>query len=439
MLREKVRFKKPKIRNLVKIERKKQNNDYLLTSIEIKDNKEYSECTFVPRVNKSFDHKNNHSENIHDKLYEENQSRNDRRERREINMSKKESLNCTFRPNTSRGGLRAKSFNFEKNNSKFLEKKKTNLLRLMLKKQKELDKEHSFIPKINLNSADNSPKNKPRFIKLNENHILKEQRLNAKRVKYFNENNKSHMSPIPRAKSSNFLTFSLTDGDKYYEKLFLDAKKMKNRKMNLSEKLFKKDHTFSPKINNNVEIKSSFKERNENIIKIKQELLNKIEEKKEKLHTKEEIDINNKNIVERLYIKEIEKIREKRGEDPELLKKLKKRHKIKFKEDIRLSKTSKTNFQNFEMNVKANSLDRNIPITINPPSDTNSELSVFRNQNKTEVFINSISNEEHSSRLPTPNSTILNSTTPSKLNPQKEIEKNFRSQALLTLLNKKNT
>jgi hypothetical protein len=164
------------------------------------------------------------------------------------------------------------------------------------------------------------------------------------------------------------LNISILNYSNYCDKLYEDATKMKNKKVNLSKEMYK-DITFKPKTNsdlNSIIVNSTFEERSNKLLQLKSELQNRLKEleneemKNKKVPTKKEVETNNKNVVDRLYQKEIDKIREKNekneGEKENVLKKLKNQHKIRFKDyKERVLANNGTDFEN-EQRESQNSL-----------------------------------------------------------------------------------
>lgn len=157
---------------------------------------------------------------------------------------------------------------------------------------------------------------------------------------------------------SKYREYSTTESKKglpdYYKKLYEDASKQQNKKLELTNNVFvEQGISFKPKINSNYPVSGSFDERNQKLIELKGRLLEKMinENVSKPALSKEKIDQNNKRVVERLYKKEIEKIKKKN--EPEIVSykdNLKKRHKISFKQKNLLKEQQADNKQNLNEN-----------------------------------------------------------------------------------------
>jgi hypothetical protein len=89
------------------------------------------------------------------------------------------------------------------------------------------------------------------------------------------------------------------------------------------------EYSFTPNINDNIKINSSFTERNERLAKLKKnviETLEKVKGTKSRSKSKKPTE-KEKVLIDRLYTKDVEKIREKN----KVLNELRKDHKIKFR------------------------------------------------------------------------------------------------------------
>ncbi len=140
--------------------------------------------------------------------------------------------------------------------------------------------------------------------------------------------------------------------DYIFNKLYKDAEKLRMKKVILSNEIYSDKHgiTFQPKVNNNPKyyVESNFEEREQNHIinrqiKIRRMIKERYEQSpfhgnKSRTLSKEERDNNTKNIVDRLYNRQIAKLKEykekKIEEDKKAEKELKKREKSKDEIEI---------------------------------------------------------------------------------------------------------
>jgi hypothetical protein len=144
------------------------------------------------------------------------------------------------------------------------------------------------------------------------------------KAKRFDEQRRGSLSS-----SHSVSNLSLPLSERRYEKLYNDAAVFKDNKIKALDVIYKKNgYTFSPKVNDNIKISSNFYERNDNFINAKKEILQENENKiKEKEIQKPKFNKNQANvIIERLYTKGIEKIREKNN-----LNYMRDERKIKFR------------------------------------------------------------------------------------------------------------
>jgi hypothetical protein len=148
------------------------------------------------------------------------------------------------------------------------------------------------------------------YIRLNEDSKIRENKIKSKRYEEQRSFSKSH--------SVSNLSPPLSE--RRYEKLYNNGAVHKENKIKALEDIFKKNgYTFSPKINNNIKINSDFYERNANFINAKKEILQEYEMKIKEGERQDKSPKFDKNqeklIIERLYIKDLEKIREKNKSD----------------------------------------------------------------------------------------------------------------------------
>jgi len=143
---------------------------------------------------------------------------------------------------------------------------------------------------------------------------------------------------------------------KIYEKLYNEADKLKVKKMILSNEIYSEKYgiTFQPKTtkNSKYDPRLNFYERDENFLKSKKENLERMRREKSEKElssirksrtlSKDERDLHTKNIVERLYKKQIEKLKDienKRSEE-EKKAELELKQRKKSKEEIQIHNKS---------------------------------------------------------------------------------------------------
>jgi hypothetical protein len=356
----------------------------ILTSRDILELNELKECTFSPKINNTVNDCQKIRENsfdYSDKLYQLHKIQHEKQNLKLIKQLENESKQCTFKPeinqmNRSRS-LSSIRYNkkinkntFSENLINFEKRKQEKMLSLYVKKMKDFETVHTFEPKItayNSCSPSNTltttiPKiqtlsNTPRYIKLNQDYESRKQKLLKKKEILQHEfNDKNPMIKLRSKSFSNLNSFnsSSLNNSNYFEKLYEDANKIKNKKMSLISNA-QLEYGFQPQINKKSSklVNTSFKDRNEKLIKLKDELKNKIENeesqnKRRSMLSKEDIEKNNRTVVDRLYTKEIEKMKnskkiavkvplrkssknEKEKEKDNLIHKIKEDHIIKFK------------------------------------------------------------------------------------------------------------
>lgn len=338
---------------------------------------------------------------------------------------------------------------------------------LHLTNQKELDKNYSFTPKVqnfnisynnnfnnNINQSSNKDKDKeietlsidyvPRHIALNEDYNQRQINLQNIRLNMMRQvkakANLRHSSRSPNPEYVNYYS----NFNNYYEKLHEDANILKDKKRILYEST-SKEHSFQPYINSNIKINSTFEERNSKLLSIKKELANKIKDlekvegigKKENKLTKEEKEQSNKYIIENLYLKDIEKIKERRtreekANEDNLLKNLKKKHKIKFKKEKIMNFQDKLNISEEPMiteeikseEPKITQISQDVPETkinmqINQKTESDKVITMkdlgSRKESNTKLFSNIvIPVPEINENCKSPVSSALNSSRKSR-------------------------
>ena len=264
-----------------------------------------------------------------------------------------------------------------------------------------------------------------------------------------------------------------------YEKLHGYAGKIKNNKIMLACEIYSEKNglTFKPKINNNKKYNTTldFFERDKNFVKLKKENLTKLkQEKNEKeslilpiqiTKSKDEREINNKNIVDRLYKKEMEKIKEEKEKKIEEKKNLDKKN-SKTKDEIesnikrlvkrlysdQIKKSKEKNLT--EKDLEINDLEENNNFStiknknekINPKKHEKKYVSPLKNddnllkklkkEHKIKFNKNDFLTDRKSIQIISPDNLLkdVNKESPNKIKSEKK-EKNILFQSL----NKKNS
>jgi hypothetical protein len=174
---------------------------------------------------------------------------------------------------------------------------------LVFDAQKRLEQEFTYKPHINKNArADNVSV----YIRLNQDSKIRENKIKAMRL----EEQRSF------SKSNSISNLSPPLSERRYEKLYNDGVVYKENKIKASDEIFKKNgYTFTPKINENIKITSNFYERNNNFINAKKEILQEFEKKMKENQNENKRPKYNKElanvIIERLYTKDIDKVRKR--------------------------------------------------------------------------------------------------------------------------------
>ena len=190
----------------------------------------------------------------------------------------------------------------------------------------------------------------------------------------------SRQRPLSHSHSKNYsdlLNYNYKDDDNKSYSIY------KMRKKELS-KLFNEKHPFIPKVNHNknIQIKSSFEERQEQFIKNKQRL-NKLKEEEE-LKQIEEFNKSNRNrtktnskeVIKRLYDKEAAKIKDRLKKEKE--------EKLSKKNVINWEKRKKDYKEKYPNDFKSKILKRNKILNINTSDDIQ-----HYNENEKDEFNNS--------------------------------------------------
>ena len=242
--------------------------------------------------------------------------------------------------NYNSNSLDLNNYNFYKNETKHLNKVNDKLLNLKIKRINDIEKDCTFIPETNKNYKIKSPNLEPRYIQLHNDAKIRQNNYEKLRDKYLKE--ETSQSIKTEHPNSN-----------YYKKLYNDALYYKEKEIE-NEKREKEKYSFSPEIfkNEKYVVKMPFHERRAKSIENKMKLLKKKEEKEKKEledmkknNVSKNKNINNKEMIDRLYSKEYEKIKEKIEKE-----KKEKEEKNKVKQIINWEKINNENkIKNYEL------------------------------------------------------------------------------------------
>ena len=300
--------------------------------------KEEEECTFSPRINNNFQlykkkpiQTTKHNSPLSSKISTKNSTQLNKNENsfsnNNKNMNNIISFNhidnkkkfFTIEPNNLNNSFKEK-YDFYQNEEKHLERVNDKILKMKMNKNINLEKNCTFKPKINKNYKLKKTNSES---KIYINKTSNNSKINNK----LNEENNSYSQTREKSDS------------KYYEKLYNDAQFYKEKELKY-EKIENEKYTFSPKLfkNNNYIVKMTFNERRNKSIENKMKLLKKkddeekkfLEEMKKNSVSKNK-NVNNKEVINRLYEKEYLKIKErleKEKKEKEIQKQKKKNYNL---------------------------------------------------------------------------------------------------------------
>lgn len=389
-----------------------------------------SECTFKPRILPASNHiysfsRGRSEENIFEHLHRNTRLNSERCKKKMIHHMINESKECTFTPSQHKRSLSFSNFMTQTKNYEL--RKRLNLMSMILKRQQQEESKYTFTPSVS-KSFDSSLPSIPRHVLLNREHFMKQERQRLRTLDYYQNVMAPHRNLRSRSSSTSSLTSSIPNYNA--NKLYEDARDYRFKKLDLAREYYK-SLTFKPQINER-EVQSTFEERNQKLVKLKKELQERgskeavKEERKSRKHlSKEEVEKNNKNVVERLYLKEMQKIREKqnlqRNENQEvspiritsktektdktsikahgsgkrdLLYKLRKEHSIKFKTEESAVKYT----ENTEENLKSEDLKLSkLSITDNKENENESQVNQDTNYLLYSKESNILVNQTHQS------------------------------------------
>ena len=268
------------------------------------------------------------------------------------------------------------------------------LFQLKMKRLYDIENKYSFNPQINkTNIKKNKIQETPRYIQLHNDAKIRKENNDRLRDKYLKEEMENLQIPN-KEKSQN---------SNYYKKLYNDAFYYKEREIE-NEKRENEKYSFSPQIykNNKYIVSMPFNQRRAESIERKNNLLKKKddEEKREldemkKNSVSKNVNSNSKEVIDRLYSKEYEKIKDriqKEKEEKELKNKKKQIinwDKVNYDNNTKYSDSKKKDLNKIDFSNKINNIineEKEIKIdsnknTIDEPFSSNSEEIPNNNNN----------------------------------------------------------
>ena len=268
------------------------------------------------------------------------------------------------------------------------------LFQLKMKRLYDIENKYSFNPQINkTNIKKNKIQETPRYIQLHNDAKIRKENNDRLRDKYLKEEMENLQIPN-KEKSQN---------SNYYKKLYNDAFYYKEREIE-NKKRENEKYSFSPQIykNNKYIVSMPFNQRRAESIERKNNLLKKKddEEKREldemkKNSVSKNVNSNSKEVIDRLYSKEYEKIKDriqKEKEEKELKNKKKQIinwDKVNYDNNTKYSDSKKKDLNKIDFSNKINNIineEKEIKIdsnknTIDEPFSSNSEEIPNNNNN----------------------------------------------------------
>ncbi len=250
----------------------------------------------------------------------------------EINLSNQKKISSSCLTNKTFNSINNNSYDFYNNQTSHLEKINEKIVNMKIEKINEIEQNCTFRPKINkyksnklnLNNNDNNLKNEPRYIQLNKDAKIRKENLDNLKLQLLNnELEKEYLSNPQNSRSK-----SINNDPLYYEKLYNDAKILKQKNLDNVKKA-NEEFSFIPEINENKDyiVSLSFQQRTNKSIENKKKFM-KIKEEKEnefinKINQKLK-NVDSNELINRLYNQEIDKIKMKQIKKLEEEKKNKK-------------------------------------------------------------------------------------------------------------------
>jgi hypothetical protein len=305
---------------------------------------------------------------------------------------------------------------------------------MIAKKHKDEENKYSFTPFTDHNLTWSGPCNSTRYMTLYKDHHERQERQKIRSINYY----KSFSKVRNKRQVNKSVSFCIKNNNNllnlsnHFEKLYLDSSTINKKKLKLTKDLYS-NYTFSPKTNKNINIKSTFIERNNKCIHSKNLIFEKYKDNNRKSKSpklsKQQIEEHNKNIVERLYTKEMEKLKERSQEKNEISDKEKKQVVSKTNENQnnkRLNKEQSIDFSkknqeedivHYDSNLRLEEvLKRKHSISIKDSMSSENQISSRRSLKDRYSFISDKIPVKEEIKTPT------------------AITNNFRSKALLEIL-----
>ena len=251
-----------------------------------------------------------------------------------LNISKQKNLvSSPFLTNKTFNTINNTSYDFYGNETKHLEKINEKIINMKINNLNEIEQDCTFKPKINKYKSKNinnnnlnikTEINKPRYIQLNKDAKIRKENLDNLKLQYLNDELEKEFLSNPQNLRSKSINNPL-----YYEKLYNDAKVLKKKNIDNLRKA-NEEFTFSPEINENPNyvVTIPFHQRINKSIENKKKILQIKHEKENEFIEKINQNlkgVKSNEVVNRLYKKEMDKIKRKKqkklDEEKKLLKK----------------------------------------------------------------------------------------------------------------------
>ena len=239
----------------------------------------------------------------------------------EINLSNKKKFSSSYLTNKTFNSINNNSYDFYNSQSNHLEKINEKILNMKIEQINEIEQNCTFRPKINKykskkvnlnnNNNNNNSNNEPRYIQLNKDAKIRKENLDHLKLQLLNiELEKDYLSNPQNSRSK-----SINNDPLYYEKLYNDAKILKQKNLDNLKKA-NEEFSFIPEIIENKDyiVSMPFHQRINKSIENKKKYMKIKEEKENEYINKLNQNLKNVNsneLINRLYNKEINKIKMK--------------------------------------------------------------------------------------------------------------------------------
>ena len=235
-----------------------------------------------------------------------------------FNLSNGKKISSSYLTNKTFNSINNNSYDFYNSQSNHLEKINEKILNMKIEQINEIEQNCTFRPKINKYKSkkvnfnnNNNSNNEPRYIQLNKDAKIRKENLDNLKLQLLNiELEKDYLSNPQNSRSK-----SINNDPLYYEKLYNDAKILKQKNLDNLKKA-NEEFTFTPEINENKDyiVTMSFNQRINKSIENKKKFMKIKEEKDNEFINKINQNLKNVNsneLINRLYNKEIDKIKMK--------------------------------------------------------------------------------------------------------------------------------